>query len=305
MRGIENTSFMSFLTEVVFDTASLPMLLLIVVLGVLNWLIESIKWRYVVAEIYNISLGGAIKSVLVGIFFSMFIPNRAGDFIGRVYSVPQQEKGKLSVLTLLGSYAQLIATLFWGVLGCSYFAVNQNIQTQYSLYLIIFVVITWIVLLFALILFFKSSTLSTFGLKKTGKWFVKIHSWMEVLGNISFLKLFVVLVLSVTRYLVFAFQLWVAYRLVGVDVPGIDLFCFVTVYYLLLTFIPTIVFTEIGVRGSLSIYLFGMLLFITSSPEYDYEFAVSFASIIVWLINIVLPAIVGSFYTYRLKFYNR
>jgi hypothetical protein len=147
--------------------------------------------------------------------------------------------------------------------------------------------------------------LSMLGKNAKSKFFLRMKVWISALEGIPVFNLFVVLGMSLLRYLVFSFQLWLCFRLVGVDLNAFDLFFFITVYYLILTFIPTVVYTEIGIRGSLSVYLFGILLFVTGAPEYDFQFAVSFASVLVWIVNIVFPAIIGSFYFRRLKFFKK
>lgn len=306
LKGMDLSESLHFFNESLSSVDSLLTIGLIVVLGMINWLIESCKWRYVISSLVKLPLLDAVKSVLVGIFFSLFVPNRAGDFLGRVYSVSNSDKGKLSVLTLLASYAQLLATLLFGTFGLSYFYFSyQGGFIQIQLYLMLTLICSWIACFVGIILYFKSSMLSVLGKNAKSKFFLKIKVWVSALKGIPVTNLFYVLVMSLLRYLVFSLQLWLCFRLVGVDLNTNDLFFFITVYYLILTFIPTVVYTEIGIRGSLSVYLFGILLYVTGSPEYDFQFAVSFASVLVWIVNIVLPAIIGSLYFHRLKFFKK
>jgi len=305
-KGIDIHESIDFLKEALSSSDSVLIIGLIVLLGIANWMIESYKWKFVISPLVNLPFIDAVKSVLIGVFFSLFIPNRAGDFIGRVYSVSHSDKGKLSILTLLASYAQLLATLIFGTLGLTYFYFcYQGAFIQINFYLMLALVCSWIACFVGVILYFKSSMLSVMGKNTTSKFFLKVKSWVVALRDIPALSFLAVLGLSLMRYLVFSFQLWLCFRLVGVDLKAFDIFFFITVYYLILTFIPTVVYTEIGIRGALSIYLFGMLLFVTCTPEYDYQFAVSFASVLVWIVNIVFPAIVGSFYSRRLKFFKK
>ena len=58
----------------------------------LNFLMESIKWKVVVANTNPISFTKAIKSVLVGQAFAFFTPNRIGDFAGRVLFLKTEHK---------------------------------------------------------------------------------------------------------------------------------------------------------------------------------------------------------------------
>lgn len=306
LKGMDIHSSITFLSESLSSIDSLLMIGFVCLLGIVNWMIESFKWKFAISSLVQLSYFDAVKSVLIGVFFSLFIPNRAGDFIGRVYSVNHNDKGKMSVLTLLASGAQLLATLLFGTVGLTFFYINYTSAfIQINVYFLVAVVLSWLACFTGLIIFFKSSMLSTFGKNSKFKWVLKLKTWMEVLKDIPLVRLNAILGLSLLRYLVFSFQMWLCLRIVGVDINGLDLFFFVSVYYLILTFIPTVVYTEIGIRGSLSIYLFGLLLFITSTPEYDYQWSVSFASVLVWLVNIVIPAIVGSFYSRRLKFFNK
>ena len=125
-------------------------------LSILNWLIETYKWRLLVNEVARLSFYNSVKSILIGIFFSLFIPNRVGDFIGRIYSIPENQKGRLAVLTLFGSFAQLIATIFFGTLGFTYFVVTYfSVFHSESFYVIVFAVLIWIMLLVSITIFFN------------------------------------------------------------------------------------------------------------------------------------------------------
>ena len=51
----------------------------------LNWLVEALKWRYMISKIENISIMTAYRAVLTGITVSTFTPNRIGEYGGRVF----------------------------------------------------------------------------------------------------------------------------------------------------------------------------------------------------------------------------
>ena len=120
-KGINISESISFFSEVASSAESMLLIGFIVLLSFANWMIESYKWKFVISPLTKLPYTDALKSVLIGVFFSLFIPNRAGDFLGRVYSVPNSDKGKLSILTLLASYAQLLATLMFGAVGLTFF----------------------------------------------------------------------------------------------------------------------------------------------------------------------------------------
>lgn len=305
-QGVDYSDSSSIIQSLFSSKESSLYLLLIAFLAVFNWAIESAKWRLSISVIVHISFWDAIKSVLIGVFFSLFVPNRAGDFIGRVYSVKDANKGMLSMLTLLASSAQLMATLLFGTLGVTYFYMYYRDAFLFPhIYFVAGILLSWLASIVFIILYFNASFLTKIGKNNNHPFFVKLKSWTEALALVSSSRLFFIILLSFFRYAIFSLQLWLCYLLLGVDVNLFDLLFFVTVYYLVLTFIPTIIFTEIGVRGSLSIYLFSVLVFITGAPEYNYQWSVSFASVLIWIVNIVIPAVIGSFFASRLKFFNK
>jgi hypothetical protein len=67
--------------------------------------------------------------------------------------------------------------------------------------------------------------------------------------------------------------------------------------FLVLAVIPTIALVEVGLRGEISLRLMGM--FTTNS------LGISLASVSIWFINLVLPAIVGSVLFLGIKVFNR
>ena len=76
------------------------------------------------------------------------------------------------------------------------------------------------------------------------------------------------------------------------------------VMYYALVAIPTIALIELGVRGNVIIYLFDLYFKSSDTFSEDMSLAVFTASSALWLINIILPAIVGTIFVYRLKFFR-
>jgi len=74
----------------------------------------------------------------------------------------------------------------------------------------------------------------------------------------------------------------------GVDIDLIQAIISITLTYLFLTLIPTTTLVELGVRGSLAIFFVGIFS--------ENTLGIVLASIFIWIINIAIPAIVGSFF---------
>ena len=105
--------FPQLLRERSFLIFFLPALLLMPV----NWSLESIKWRMLALYVRKLSFGEALRSVLTGISFSLFTPNRVGDSVGRIFSLRIGDPMNAVLLAVAGSLAQIIATCFSGSLA--------------------------------------------------------------------------------------------------------------------------------------------------------------------------------------------
>ena len=74
-------------------------------------------------------------------------------------------------------------------------------------------------------------------------------------------------------------------------------YSFCNVNLLFITITPTITIAEIGVRGSVAIFVLGLF----SSND----IAILSSTTILWLINLIIPAIIGSFFIFSLKFLDQ
>lgn len=83
----------------------------------LNWGIEAYKWKFLVQKINPIKLQRTFKAVWTGVTLGLFTPNRVGEFGGRILYVPRKFRIKAVIVSLIGSFSQNIATIFFGVIG--------------------------------------------------------------------------------------------------------------------------------------------------------------------------------------------
>jgi uncharacterized membrane protein YbhN (UPF0104 family) len=64
----------------------------LLVLMVLNWTLESWKWRTLLQHIEPISIAQAFKSVLTGLALGMLLPSGTGDVAGRIINLKRKPK---------------------------------------------------------------------------------------------------------------------------------------------------------------------------------------------------------------------
>jgi uncharacterized membrane protein YbhN (UPF0104 family) len=99
-------------------------------------------------------------------------------------------------------------------------------------------------------------------------------------------ELLVVLLLSAMRYAVFGLQFVLLLGCFGAGVPVWSMVLGVPLIYLIATLIPSVMLTELGVRGSVAVAVL--------SPLGGDAGLVLLATSVLWMINVALPASVGS-----------
>jgi hypothetical protein len=114
-----------------------------------------------------------------------------------------------------------------------------------------------------------------------------------VLDEFDNKQLLNILLLSFLRFLVFVLQYVLLLQVMHVGIPGFLCFWLMTVFYLVMAVAPTMGFIELPVRAKAS---WELLKFYTNN-----ELGVGAAVLGIWLINLVIPAIIGSLLILSIK----
>ena len=131
-------------------------LLLLIVLMPINWLLEAFKWKVALRSIVSISLFTSFRATLSGLSFSMLLPNRVGEYLGRIVYLPSNKRADAVAVTIVSSMSQLIWTLVFGFLGFIYLFPLLRRATQLGdLLLVFFGIGVLLFLLFLLIFYFR------------------------------------------------------------------------------------------------------------------------------------------------------
>jgi hypothetical protein len=75
--------------------------------------------------------------------------------------------------------------------------------------------------------------------------------------------------------------------------------------YLIMTIIPTVALSELGVRGSVSVYVFQSWIEKQGLWSVDVSTGVLTASSSLWFFNLAFPALMGTIYIFSLKFFRK
>ncbi|MBL7955784.1 MAG: flippase-like domain-containing protein [Flavobacteriales bacterium] len=250
-----------------------------------NWWIESFKWRRLMIGVEVVGPWRAFMATIAGTSVGFVSVNRTGEFIGRVLFLAPENRISGGFATALGSIAQFVVTLVAGALGLLFLTV-AGLPLPWPMGWISWALatLTTLVTMVALVLYgYPGLFRQVILLVPFARHF---DAPSQVLARFERSELIVVLLLSAVRYLVFGLQFILLLRCFGTGLPAAHVFLGVPLIYLIATLIPSVMLTELGVRGSVAVAVF--------SPLGGEPSLVLLATSVLWMINVALPASVGS-----------
>lgn len=274
----------------------LHILFILISMMMLNWGLEAYKWRILVKPIEQISHWKSLKAVFSGITIALFTPNRVGEYGGRVFHLKKADRIDAVLLTIVGSYAQLVVTLVTGILATifylpTYVGLGPVSPMQYNLIGLLMLGLT----ILLVILFLNTRLLTTII-----NWLPipeKYRHYSKVFEYHSSATLWKVFLASLGRYIVFTAQFFLLLQLFDVEIDYLNAMMMISMTYFVMTAVPTIAITELGVRGSMAVYFIGMLSANLKS--------IFMASSMLWLINLAVPALIGVLFIFQLRFFRK
>lgn len=259
---------------------NLASLLVIILLLPVNWFLETAKWKKLISASEKISWGQAWSAVLAGLAIGSATPNRVGEFAGRIFQLKSTPLRDGIVFTLVSSFMQVIVTIAFGVLGL--------LMTDPDKYLHSDKAFMWTVAVVGV-----GCVIVAYARTARGK----IGEYLQALRKIDGTVLRTVLGLSTLRYIVYSIQFYLMLRLCGVEGTPMELCWAIAVNYLAVTIIPSVMFSEMIVRGTVATGVIGGLC---GNPG-----AAALAAIVLWMINVGLPAMIGLFFIKNISFFGK
>lgn len=276
----------------VYKSSGLIYLLIALCLMLLNWGLETVKWRYALKDISKISFLKAYAAVFAGTSVSLFMPNRTGEFVGRIFAVPSSERGRAIFASITASLSQLIVTIITGTVALIVFLclfpnntlIDENLKSwiQYPALLIAAL---------SLIVYFKINWFTYF----FDNWKIlnKLSKTAQILKSFNAKILLNFLLLSFLRYTVFIVQFYCLIIFFGIELSLLDCALASALTFYVVTVIPTFTLAEIGIRGSVAVIFFGVF-------SNMYAEIIS-ASTLLWIINVGIPALIGNIFVAGFK----
>lgn len=236
--------------------------------SVLNRFLEILKWKNLVLVIEKISLFTATKQVLAGVTAGLFTPNGIGEYAGKAFYFPKIETKRVLFLNLICNGIQMVLSIIFGLIGLLYLG--------YTMYFFILLGIGFLILTFLFLT--KNANIKGYSiglfLEKVSEIPKKIHQ-----KNI---------LLAISRYLTFSHQYYFLFLLFGIEIDYFTLMATITAVYFIASSLPSFQFLDFVVKGGVAIWFFEKL-------NID-EYVVLFISTFMWLLNVVLPVVIGSYF---------
>lgn len=265
----------------------------VVALMLVNWFLEALKWKYLTRKLQRIGIWESVEAIFCGLTWAIFTPYRLGEYGGRVLFLPARKRAYGVFVMGIGQFGQGTIT---NVLGA--FALTWFLYTYFHLN-------SWLMLLIAL-------TLAGFALLMLTcyfnmKWLVskldkvafltKYSRFFDIIARYGPKELIITFLFCIARFSVFSFQYYLMLHLLLPALPVFPGMMMVFNNFFVQSALPTLDLIDVGLRGLTASTFFG---FITNQ-----QIAVLAAVSSIWLINLIIPAILGSVFVLKIRFFDR
>jgi uncharacterized membrane protein YbhN (UPF0104 family) len=275
------------------------MLVVAVLLMPLNWGIETYKWYILVNKFQKLSFLKSYEAILSGVSLAMNTPNRIGEYGGRILYLEPSFRMRGVALTILCSVSQLFVTLVLGFISLivlkPYLEAVHFVGTGLSEVLLN--ILFWAVFLAGVctgVFYFRM------------QWLVKLLKWVPyirekfsfafVLEHLKGKVMLNILLLSFLRFMVFAVQYVLLWQALDVQIGWWQGFWSISLVFLIMAIVPGFAIADVGIRGKVALGIVG--LFSTNT------IAILAGTAGMWLLNLILPALIGSLFLLTIKIFK-
>lgn len=259
-------------------------LLLVLLFTDVNWLLETYKWKVIVSVEKKITFFEAFEQSLASLTASLITPNKIGEYGAKALFFKKQSRKKIVLLNFLGNMSQLAVTIFFGFIGITFFLLYFTINIPYfnSKKLVLIIAIT-------IILFLIIKKIRLF---KTVKIYVtKISVYLKQIPKVIYIK---TIGFALLRYFVFTHQFYFLLKLFSVETNYITLINLLFCMYFIASIIPSLTIFDWAIKGSVAIWVFSFI-------ELN-ELTIITVTLLMWLLNFAIPALLGSVFIFNFKF---
>lgn len=269
-------------------------LLIVLIFLILNLYFQFKRWKILLC-LENNRLENKIiwQSLLIGFAAGTFTPARAGEYFARKIPLKNFSLSNIITLTFIDKFMLLTQLAFWGgliALGMMYIYYGVNI----------YIIVSFFIL-------FISLFLGLFSLFFSNRFYNFLRDWYKrTKWKVAFIEKLVKPLVKIDRWIIFKLSFYSFLHLIVLVnefsflIYSFDqnpLFFNLMIASILVLFTktitPSLTIGEIGIREGASIYFFGI---------FGCNEAIAFnSSIIIFLLNLVLPALLGLYFLFKIR----
>ena len=254
---------------------------ILIIFTTFNWFFEISKWHLLISFINKYSFKKALIQSLASLTTSLITPNRIGEYGAKALCFETKQRNQVLGLNLVGNFYQLLMTFIFGIIGFSYFIYQHKIGIDfYQIFKVILLCFSVITVFFFITKYFNHSN----------SFFEKARTFTKKISLRLNLK---VCLFSFLRFVTFSHQFYFLLLIFKIDISYFNALSAITSVYLIASVVPMLSMFDFVLKGTVAIWIFSfynvqpiIILSITS---------------IMWLLNFVLPAIIGSYFVLTFK----
>lgn len=258
----------------------------------LNWGLEAAKWRRLISQVEKITLWRAIESVFCGLTWAVFTPNRIGEYGGRIFFLSPKRRIIGVVAMAVGNIGQMVLTNVFGAIALSIF-IYRFVDIDYRLFYAL-VVLSLMFCLFFIVFYFNIRWLN--GILLSIRITRRYKKFYSILGRYKKRELLNILLFCLARYAVFSTQYFILFHWLIPEIHYLDILMMVSILFFVQSTLPSLDLFDIGVRSVTASYFF--------SSVTTQDVAVIACTASIWLVNIIIPAILGTYFVFKLNFFG-
>jgi len=262
-------------------------------LMLINWLLEALKWQYLIRNLEPVTFWKAIECVFCGLTWAIFTPNRLGEYGGRVMFLSPRKRVYGVFAMAVGSFGQNVITNVLGSIAIMWFTVTfLHLKLwitaiiyllgvlNITVFLVCFFNIKWLVWLLNKISFLK-----------------KYHRFFEIIGKYKFDELHRIILFCLARFFAFSCQYYILINLFIPQIPLYEILLLTFIVFFIQSALPSLDLVDVAVRSVTAATIFA---YVTNQTV-----AVIAVFSAIWLINLIIPAILGTVFNLKLNFFDR
>lgn len=250
----------------------------LLLMWVANLSAEVKKWQLLMRPYHLVSFRAGFQQVLAGSVTAILSPGRVAEPGGRMLLLPREHRETALLTTSLGGFLQTLIISLIGLfcLVLSERSMNLSIFSSWPL-IIYYFILSLVGVIFLLTLYYFSNRIP---------FLQKIKGHLFQLKKLRPTLTLKIIGWTIVRYSIYHVQFYLWLKFFDYPITLLHFISLAPIYFYIITIIPSFLLADVGIRGSVSLFVF--------TPLLEQEPFLLAAILCLWLLNVAIPALLGS-----------